>query len=706
MTCTCTHSDHKVDTKVSVYARADRYDPTRTTSLREAWVREFNKRFRRLRGLINKAIIDQDCFGMMSTYILPAHRAFDFPQTSSKVAGFMKWLDQQVQAEMLQVVDLSQVGQSVNGAWTNKYVYDSYKRGVIRARYELEKNGFPVPKLEESGGIEASMSTPFHMDRVGALYTRVFTQLKGITDTMDQQISQILGQGLIDGDHPRLLARKLNATISGTGRETLGITDSLGRAISPERRARMLARTEVIRAHHQAMITEYENWKVEGVEVMAEWLSAGYNVCPECQDLETGGPYTLEEIRNMIPAHPNCFLDPQTPIYTSTGWKAIGKIEVGDHVLTHKRRFRKVTTLIRQQKQSPDAVKFILTGGMKIAMTANHPVLVTLPGMSISRWIEAKDVQKDHQLIILATQCQRCGELIPYYRKYCSLSCRSKDITDKQWSNPEHRQIVSQKASLQLKKEYANGTRNKQEITKAANKKVRLLAKQGKCIFQQEHIREKIRQVTNTVEMRKASSDRMKKNNPMTDPAICKKATISLIQYLEEHPEKRLNARMAKHRKSGKKTWIEQRMADLLDRLGIDYVFQYPILRYDVDFAIPALRIVIECDGEQWHKDKEKDQIRQRKIEQQGWFVLRYDGAKINQCIDEIRDELSRVISNHTDEYRIVGINIQSIEKWKVKKPRMLYNFSVEEDESYLAKGIVVHNCRCTTIPIKKEDVK
>jgi len=300
MTCTHTH------TAVDVYTRQNRFDPTRTISLRAAWVREMNKRFRRLRGLINAAIIDQDCFGMMTTYMPPARKAFAFPRTSDKVAGFMNWLDTQVKEGMLEVKDIRQVGQGIDAAWTNKYVSDSYKRGVIRARDELKKGGFGVPSIEATGGIDASMSTPFHMDRVGALYTRVFSELKGITDAMDSQISQVLGQGLIDGDHPRLLARKLNSVISGKGRQTLGITDSLGRAISPERRARMLARTEVIRAHHQAIVQEYENWKVEGVEVMAEWVTAGYRVCPECQDLETGGPYTIEEVRNMLPAHPNC----------------------------------------------------------------------------------------------------------------------------------------------------------------------------------------------------------------------------------------------------------------------------------------------------------------------------------------------------------------------------------------------------------------
>jgi len=152
---------------------------------------------------------------------------------------------------------------------------------------------------------------------------------------------------------------------------------------------------------------------------------------------------------------------------------------------------------------------------------------------------------------------------------------------------------------------------------------------------------------------------------------------------------------------SGKMTWIEERMANLLDRIGIAYISQYPILNYRVDFAIPTLKIVIECDGEQWHKDKRHDRIRQRKIEKEGWFVLRYTGSKINKCIDEIEGELKRVVKNHTGEYNLLGLKVRSVKKWIIKKPRTLYNLSVEDDESYIAKGVVVHNCRCMALPIK-----
>jgi SPP1 gp7 family putative phage head morphogenesis protein len=299
---------------LTVHQRMDRYDPTRTTSLRNAFAGQLKKRFRELRGVIRQAIIDRDCFGLRQSgtritalqLTPPPEGAFAFVRSQDKVDAFMRWLREQIDRGLLQTTRIPQLGEAIEEPWTNLYVQDSYKRGVIRARYELDKAGFNVPTLEFTGGIEASMSTSFHIDRVGVLFTRVFSELRGITSAMDQQISRVLAQGIIDGDGPALLARKLNAVISGMKLGDLGITDTLGRFIPAERRAVIIARTEVIRAHHQATIQEYMNWEVEGVTVRAEWSTAGDNrVCPECVAME-GNVYPLDVVMNMIPAHPQC----------------------------------------------------------------------------------------------------------------------------------------------------------------------------------------------------------------------------------------------------------------------------------------------------------------------------------------------------------------------------------------------------------------
>lgn len=304
-----------VNTKpVPSLANYQAQDPTRTQTLRQRFARAMRVRFRDIRGMILDAIVEKDAFGLQDSQLNLVvnidsglqSRAFDFSRSDRKVQAFMEWLDRQVDRQILEVASRSRVGASIDSAWSNVFIEDSYKRGVIRANYELRKGGFPdIQDLESRGGISAVMGQPFHTDRLGVLYTRVFNDLKGITNAMDTQVSRVLTQGMADGDNPRLLARKLNKVIKGGGAD-LGITDTLGRFIPAERRAELLARTEVIRAHHQGMMQEYRNWGVEGVEVQAELRTAGDDrVCAECEGLE-GEVYSLKEAQNLIPVHPLC----------------------------------------------------------------------------------------------------------------------------------------------------------------------------------------------------------------------------------------------------------------------------------------------------------------------------------------------------------------------------------------------------------------
>jgi SPP1 gp7 family putative phage head morphogenesis protein len=290
-----------------------KYDPTHTTALRNAFAREFKVRFTELKKVIRQTVNEKDCFGLkdrkVGSYQLNpplGFRTFAFLSDPKKIEAFMLWLHQQVEKGLLTLVQFQQIGSAVYDAWTNRYIADSYKRGIIRARYELNKAGITVPTIDESGGIDAVFNTPFHLERVGILYIRVYSELTGITAAMETTISQILAQGMIDGDGPALIARKLVAAIDGTGAGTLGITDRLGRFIPAQRRAMLLARTEIIRAHHLAMVQEYRNWGLEGVSVLAEWATAGDDrVCPKCAVLE-GKIFTLDEVEPLIPLHPQC----------------------------------------------------------------------------------------------------------------------------------------------------------------------------------------------------------------------------------------------------------------------------------------------------------------------------------------------------------------------------------------------------------------
>ena len=286
-----------------------RFDPTRTTTLRNAMVRESNRRFEAIAKLIRKAVDEEDCFGLRETVHTlletPGDRAFAYSISEQKVKDFLRWLEEQVKKGLLTIEEIQEVGESIYPIWTNKFITDSYKRGVMRARTEMKKAGYPVPLIEEGVGLAFFMG-PVHIERVGLLYSRVYSELKGITTQMEQLIGRILAQGMIDGDSPRILARKMVAAINGSGVGELGLTDTLGRFIPAERRAQIMARTEIIRAHHLGTIQEYRNWGVLGVEILAEFVTAGdERVCPECASLE-GRRFTVDEAEGLVPRHPQC----------------------------------------------------------------------------------------------------------------------------------------------------------------------------------------------------------------------------------------------------------------------------------------------------------------------------------------------------------------------------------------------------------------
>lgn len=54
---------------------------------------------------------------------------------------------------------------------------------------------------------------------------------------------------------------------------------------------------------------------------------------------------------------------------------------------------------------------------------------------------------------------------------------------------------------------------------------------------------------------------------------------------------------------------------------------QYPVEGFFVDFANPKAKVVIECDGKEFHLDKAKDAARDKKLTAAGWHVYRITGT-------------------------------------------------------------------------------
>lgn len=63
---------------------------------------------------------------------------------------------------------------------------------------------------------------------------------------------------------------------------------------------------------------------------------------------------------------------------------------------------------------------------------------------------------------------------------------------------------------------------------------------------------------------------------------------------------------------------------------------QYPVGKYFVDFGNPYLKIAIECDGAEFHLDKEKDNKRDYELKQIGWTVYRIPGSDCRRPVNPL----------------------------------------------------------------------
>lgn len=280
MSCNCSIKHNK---------KLDR-DPTQTKVLRDQYSVDMYKRFRKLKGLIRKTIIDNNALGLIDRKLLSnaqPGRNFVFKQDYKKIDAFMSWLQEAEDDEILEVV--KREGREVvdRKEWQNVYIKAAYKKGFKDATTRLKQAGI---KVAEYSSVETAFFQSIHADTIGMLYTRNFRELKGITEAMDQQISRSLAEGLLNGDTAHTIAKAINDRVN-----KIGIT-----------RARILARTETIRAYNESALNRYEESGLEKTSAKAEHSTAGDSrVCPICKSLE-GKIYTIKEARGKIPVHPRC----------------------------------------------------------------------------------------------------------------------------------------------------------------------------------------------------------------------------------------------------------------------------------------------------------------------------------------------------------------------------------------------------------------
>ena len=131
------------------------------------------------------------------------------------------------------------------------------------------------------------------------------------------------------------------------------------------------------------------------------------------ETLQAGDDSLINRNVEHPPLHPNCFLHHTVKITTDKGEKNIGDIQVGDMVLTHRGRYRKVLRVLEDKtKYKGEAIRIVFRGRgneknhnaklrNSFTVTPEHPFL-TKRG-----WIYAKDLIKEDELFVEANNSAR-----------------------------------------------------------------------------------------------------------------------------------------------------------------------------------------------------------------------------------------------------------------------------------------------------------
>ena len=368
--------------------------------------------------------------------------------------------------------------------------------------------------------------------------------------------------------------------------------------------------------------------------------------------------------------HPNCFVgNSGVNIFCENkGYVNIKDIKIGDRVLTHTGKFKKViNTLDWYNKKYYGKFYKIKYKGKARDGDKTHTLKVTPehPFMTQRGWVKAEDLRSDDKFMQLKTYCGHCGNsvCVKPTRKdknktglmFCSKEC----ISNYQWSLDSHKENISKKSSSFMKKKLQENPLYLDERIAKANEKTRELVLEGEFWAQ-----------------KKENLETLQKNM----------AVINKKLQTEKTSKEELD-----FYKVIKEVFPTVRHQEILHN-------------WCVDFYIPEIQVNIEYDGGGHYlpvytgkfgmetflgRQKGRDSY----LNKCGIHVLRYSEIP---TIEKLKEDVLRVSNNHDGKYFFETIDLISIKKINNDKGGYrLYDLTVEDDESFVVNGVISHNCRC-----------
>ena len=247
-------------------ASGSQLDPTRTTLLRRDALRVVRRRFNLLQAAIASALAAGAVGGGPQVLI-----------EGAAIEAFTEWLRGETERAILEP----------ERSWLTPVITAAVLRGVGHADRALRRAGYKLLP-SASGGVSLYQATIDRLALDGA------SLLRNATEDMITAVRGELVSGLGQWTNAEDLAARIAGQVEGVG----------------VNRARLIVRTEIIRAHAEGTLDRLESYGVAHTSAVVEWDDRGH--CPICtalQHRDNGygpGVYTIEQARGLIPVHPNC----------------------------------------------------------------------------------------------------------------------------------------------------------------------------------------------------------------------------------------------------------------------------------------------------------------------------------------------------------------------------------------------------------------
>ena len=355
--------------------------------------------------------------------------------------------------------------------------------------------------------------------------------------------------------------------------------------------------------------------------------------------------------------HPNCFTDKRTPVLTEHGWKRINDIDINERVLTHKGVFKAVKgkVLFPYRRKPMFHVKYKFQNTVQtLRVTPDHQFLT--PG----GWKEARDLSVGDSLSRLVVPCAVCGA-------EASMESGSTGAFKMQHT------CASKECVATLRKEdaisYHSSLTDEERMVRSAN------CSAGTSLYRAEH--------------------------PEFKSALEKKEWTP-----EQRQEQReaLISRLPRMLKASASTRIsrEQKLAFGWLRSAFpkeDIKMEFGVGHYAIDIAFSRKKIAVEINGK-YHESADrqsKDKKRDEELSKMGWTVLRFGvSAPATVSKENVVGGVSTILNNHNGNYKFEWAEIVAVKEVRSSdtKNAMAYCLQVEDDESFVSKGVVSHNCR------------